>query len=212
MNIKLPPLPPYHARPYDEQDEILQSYATLAVEQALAKQAARHSEELLAHEVTVKNLEAEIARMKTELHQHECNDFGSVREQRDFLLASQTLLIESAKAGQDAQAAEIERLRAQRVPDGWILVHVNRLREWKDKVNTLASLTASSDRRERGIALKQAIADTISSAPHPSQPERKPMTDEKKEELVGTWFAEDWAQKSALGMLDDYEKFNGIKP
>lgn len=44
------------------------------------------------------------------------------------------------------------------------------------------------------------------------QPERKPMMDEKKEELAGAWFAEDWAKKSAIGMLDDYEKFNGIKP
>lgn len=49
------------------------------------------------------------------------------------------------------------------------------------------------------------------TAPQPSQ-ERNPMTDEKKEELAGAWFAEDWAKKSAIGMLDDYEKFNGIKP
>lgn len=55
----------------------------------------------------------EIERLRGELHQHECNNFDAVREQRDFLLASQSLLIESANYGQDEQSAEIARLTAE---------------------------------------------------------------------------------------------------
>ena len=47
------------------------------------------------------------------------------------------------------------------------------------------------------------------SAPQPAQ--RKPLTDEQKRSLVTNWFAEDWAIKSALGMLEDYEAAHGIK-
>ena len=35
----------------------------------------------------------------------------------------------------------------------------------------------------------------------------KPMSEESKQELVSNYFSEDWAQKSAMMMLDDYEKF-----
>jgi hypothetical protein len=42
-------------------------------------------------------------------------------------------------------------------------------------------------------------------------PPRKPLTDEQKSNLVTNWFAEDWAIKAALGMLEDYEAAHGIK-
>mgnify|MGYP000882879688 FL=1 len=62
--------------------------------------------------------------------------------------------------------------------------------------------------RQAAIASENAKLKATLAA----QPERKPMMDEKKEELAGAWFAEDWAKKSAIGMLDEYEKFCGIKP
>lgn len=45
-----------------------------------------------------------------------------------------------------------------------------------------------------------------------SPPQRKPLTDEQKLELVTNWFAEDWAIKKALGLLHDYdiERAHGI--
>lgn len=42
-------------------------------------------------------------------------------------------------------------------------------------------------------------------------PQRNPLTDEQKSNLVTNWFAEDWAIKAALGMLEDYEAAHGIK-
>ena len=35
----------------------------------------------------------------------------------------------------------------------------------------------------------------------------KPMSEERKREIVSNYFSEDWAQNSAIMMLDDYEKF-----
>jgi len=38
------------------------------------------------------------------------------------------------------------------------------------------------------------------------------LTDEQKQELIGNFFAEDWAQKAAEGLLHDYEaKLEGKK-
>ena len=36
-------------------------------------------------------------------------------------------------------------------------------------------------------------------------PQRKPLTDQQKLDLVTNWFAEDWAIKKALGLLRDYD-------
>jgi hypothetical protein len=49
--------------------------------------------------------------------------------------------------------------------------------------------------------------DALYTAP----PQRKPLTDEQKQRLVTDWFAEDWAVKKALGLLDDYEAAHNIK-
>jgi hypothetical protein len=45
----------------------------------------------------------------------------------------------------------------------------------------------------------------------PPAAQRKPLTDEQKQRLVTDWFAEDWAVKKALGLLDDYEAAHNIK-
>ena len=53
---------------------------------------------------------------------------------------------------------------------------------------------------------------------HPPQPQAttpavlKRLSDEAKRGLVGAWFSEDWAQKAAYGMLDDFETAQGEKP
>ena len=44
-----------------------------------------------------------------------------------------------------------------------------------------------------------------------SPPQRQPLTDEQKLNLVTNWFAEDWAIKQAIGLLHDYEAAHGIK-
>ena len=40
-------------------------------------------------------------------------------------------------------------------------------------------------------------------------PQRKPLTDEEKRDLVTNWFAEDWAIEKALGLLRDYDITRG---
>lgn len=45
--------------------------------------------------------------------------------------------------------------------------------------------------------------DLIPLYTHP--PQRKPLTDQQKLDLVTNWFAEDWAIKKALGLLHDYD-------
>lgn len=44
-----------------------------------------------------------------------------------------------------------------------------------------------------------------------SPPASKPLTDEQKLDLATNWFADDWAIKNALEMLNDYETICGIK-
>jgi hypothetical protein len=41
--------------------------------------------------------------------------------------------------------------------------------------------------------------------------QRKPLTDEQKKNIVENWFAEEWAIKKAIGMLEDYEAAHNIK-
>lgn len=52
--------------------------------------------------------------------------------------------------------------------------------------------------------------DLIPLYTHP--PQRKPLTDQQKLDLVTNWFAEDWAIEKALGLLRDYdiERAHGI--
>ena len=84
-----------------------------------------------------------------------------------------------------------------------------------DHLDIAQSLLERSQHHAKIAAMYKELRAALAApatAPAQPAPERKPMTDEKKEELAGAWFAEDWAKKSAIGMLDDYEKFNGIKP
>lgn len=47
------------------------------------------------------------------------------------------------------------------VPEGWALVSLKQLAEWKNRVNTLATLSLKADRYEIGRAIKTEIADVI---------------------------------------------------
>ncbi len=46
---------------------------------------------------------------------------------------------------------------------------------------------------------------------YPAPQQRKPLTDDEKLGLATSWFAEDWAIKNAIGLLNDHETFQGIK-
>jgi len=39
-----------------------------------------------------------------------------------------------------------------------------------------------------------------------------PLTDEKRRDIATNWFAEEWAIKKALGLIDDIEAAHGINP
>jgi len=54
------------------------------------------------------------------------------------------------------------------------------------------------------IELAMAIVKEV-KALYTTPQQRKPLTDEQKQELIGHFFAEDWAQKAAEGLLHDYE-------
>ena len=43
-----------------------------------------------------------------------------------------------------------------------------------------------------------------------SPPKSAPLTNAQKAELVANWFAEEWAQEKAFGVLDDYETMQRI--
>ena len=107
---------------------------------------------------------------------------------------------EAVKAALAAPAAAPE-------PVAWLAHYVGRSGMEQEYVSTDKNLADENDASGKALPLYLHPPATA-----PAHPERKPMTDEKKEELAGAWFAEDWAKKSAIGMLDDYEKFNGIKP
>jgi hypothetical protein len=45
----------------------------------------------------------------------------------------------------------------------------------------------------------------VGIALYTAPPQRKPLTDQQKLDLVTNWFAEDWAIKKALSLLRDYD-------
>lgn len=70
-------------------------------------------------------------------------------------------LVWQARAAHEASAA---------VPVGAVWVMADELTDWKNRVNTLATLSLKADRYSVGRALKQDIADAIACAPLASPP------------------------------------------
>ena len=62
---------------------------------------------------------------------------------------------------------------------------------------------------EWGDPLRHLPAGSYELYLHP-QPKREPLTPERKVELVGSYFAETWAQVAAFGLLHDFERALGI--
>jgi len=57
---------------------------------------------------------------------------------------------------------------------------------------------------ENGDPISVEAAELIDKLYTTTQ-QRKPLTDEQKQKLIGNYFAEEWAQEAAKGLLHDYE-------
>lgn len=83
---------------------------------------------------------------------------------------------------QALESAIREAIAAPGVADGYALVAIDQLNDWKSMANTVAILSTKKDRFAYGAALKQEIADVIAdpanltevAPPTAEQPERPP--------------------------------------
>ena len=58
--------------------------------------------------------------------------------------------------------------------------------------------------------LHENLWDLYENSDHPA-PAQQPLSEDQIHELATDWFAEQWAIKKAIGLLDAYESANGIK-
>ena len=106
-----------------------------------------------------------------------------------------------AADGLSAPAAQPEAVVPQYVQRGWLI-------EWPVPGGRRNTVWSDSDAAGKAIGCPHEPVFAMRSSAPVAQPVPvvQPLSDAAKRQLIGSYFAEDWAQNNASGLLFDFER------